>query len=96
MDRTNSNLILSIRGNLSRGQKEIWTVEKAADIVSGNPSIKPLEYDARFYNKRQGSSKNKKDQQRASNTSTLEPYIYYHHNNSSDLKSKNFKTGARL
>jgi hypothetical protein len=31
MDRTNSNLILSIQGNLSRGQKQIWTVEYLVD-----------------------------------------------------------------
>jgi hypothetical protein len=31
MDRTNSNLILSIQGNLSWGQKEIWTVEYLVD-----------------------------------------------------------------
>ena len=31
MDRTNSNLILSIQGNLSSDQNEIWTVEYIVD-----------------------------------------------------------------
>jgi hypothetical protein len=45
------------------------------DIVSDIPSVKLLEYDERPYNNRQVKAKNKKNQQRASNTSTLDLYI---------------------